>query len=130
MQQRLTSDDRIAFPFGCSSENNYRSYCSDGSFDLYDFRSEGERRTSHALDVSVNGQTSALGLAHRFNVGLLTTRYQARFQREAYNWAGVGQINGLTQVPADPNLNYAQTNRDERGQELHLQDVITLTPHW
>jgi iron complex outermembrane receptor protein len=130
MQQRLTSDDRIAFPFGCSTENNYRSYCSDGGFDLYDFRSEGERRTSNALDVSVNGQASALGLAHRFNAGLLTTRYQARFKRQAYNWVGVGQTSGLTQLPADPSLNYAQTNRDERSHELHLQDVITLAPQW
>ena len=130
MQQRLATDDRIAFPFGCSAENNYSSYCSDGSFDLYDYRSNGERRSSDALDVSVNGQGSALGLAHRFNAGLLTTRYQARFKREAYNWVGIGQINGLLQVPADPSLNYAQTNRDERSTELHLQDVITLAPQW
>jgi iron complex outermembrane receptor protein len=130
MRQRLATDDRIAFPFGCSAENDYSRYCSDGSFDLYDFRSEGERRTSDALDVSVNGSANTLGLAHRFNAGVLATRYQATFNRQAYNWVGVGSIAGLSRVPADPSLTDEQTNRDERSTELHLQDVITLSPAW
>ena len=29
--QRLKSDDRIAFPFGCSAEGNYDRFCSDGT---------------------------------------------------------------------------------------------------
>ena len=130
MRQRLDSDDRIAFPFGCSSENDYSRYCSDGTFDLYDFRSDGEQRTSDALDVSVKGRASALGLNHQFNAGLLATRYKARFNRQAYNWVGVGTIAGLARVPADPSLTDEQTNRDERSTELHLQDAITLTPQW
>ena len=130
MRQRLDSDDRIAFPFGCTAENNFDRYCSNGSFDLYDYRSEGERRTSDALDVSVNGRANALGLAHQFNAGVLVTRYQARFNRYAYNLVGVGSIDGLSVVPADPTLNYPQTNRDERSTEWHLQDAITLSPRW
>ena len=130
MRQRLDSDDRIAFPFGCTAENNFDRYCSNGSVDLYDYRSEGERRTSDALDVSVNGLANALGLAHQFNAGVLVTRYQARFNRYAYNWVGVGSIDGLSVVPADPTLNYPQTNRDERSTEWHLQDAITLSPRW
>ena len=130
MRQRLDSDDRIAFPFGCTAENNFDRYCSNGSVDLYDYRSEGERRTSDALDVSVNGRANALGLAHQFNAGVLVTRYQARFNRYAYNLVGVGSIDGLSVVPADPTLNYPQTNRDERSTEWHLQDAITLSPRW
>ncbi len=130
MRQRLATDDRIAFPFGCSAENDYSRYCSDGSFDLYDFRSDGERRNSDALDVSVSGSANALGLAHRFNAGVLATRFQARFNRQAYNWVGVGGIDGLSRVPSDPSLTDEQTHRDERSTELHLQDVITLNPAW
>ncbi len=130
MRQRLDSDDRIAFPFGCSAENDYSRYCSDGSFDLYDFRSNGERRTSDALDVSVNGRATLAGLTHRYNTGVLVSRYQARFNRQAYNWVGVGSIDGLTQVPADPSLTDENTNRDERSTELHLQDHITLNAQW
>ncbi len=51
MMQRLRSDDRLAYPFGCSKENNYDRYCSDGTFDYYDFRSDNERRNAEDLDV-------------------------------------------------------------------------------
>ncbi len=124
MLQRLRTDDRIAFPYGCSNEDSYDRYCSDGSFDLYDFRSEDERRHSRALDVSLQGQATLAGLTHRFNIGVLGTRYTARYQRQAYNYVGSGSIDGLGVVPADPTLTDENTNRDERSTELHLQDMV------
>lgn len=124
MDQRLRTDDRIAFPYGCSSENNYDRYCSDGSFDFYDFRSDGERRHSRALDLSLQGQALLAGLKHRFNVGVLGTRYNARYQRQAYNYVGSGTIDGRGTVPADPSLTDENTNRDERSTEMHLQDMV------
>ena len=135
MRQRLDSDDRIAFPFGLFDPVSYDCapcdrYSSAGKFSIWDFRSEGERRTSDALDVSVNGRAQWLGLGHQFNAGVLATRYQARFNRQAYNLVGVGSIDGLSVVPADPTLSDDQTNRDEGSTEWHLQDVITLSPSW
>ncbi len=134
MQQRLRSDDRIAFPYGCSAENLAfippHTYCSDGSFDLYDFRSEGERRSSTAMDLAVNGQATLAGTRHHYSVGLMATRYQARSNRQAYNGVGNGNVGGSIQLPADPSLTYENTNRDERTTELHLQDAVTLSPQW
>ena len=135
MRQRLDSDDRIAFPFGLFDPLTYDCapcdrYASNGKFSIWDFRSEGERRTSDALDVSVNGRVKTLGLTHQFNAGVLATRYQARFNRQAYNLVGVGSSDGLSVVPADPTLSDEQTNRDERSTELHLQDAISLSPRW
>ena len=130
MRQQLDSDDRIAFPYGCSAENDYSRYCSDGSFDLYDFRSEGERRTSDAADLSINGRTVLASMEHRFNVGVTGTRYQARFNRQAYNLVGIGNITGNVVLPSDPTLTDENTNRDERSTEFHLQDAITLAPRW
>jgi iron complex outermembrane receptor protein len=135
MRQRLDSDDRIAFPFGLYDPVSYDCapcdrYSSAGKFSIWDFRSEGERRTSDALDVSVNGRAQWLGLGHQFNAGVLATRYQARFNRQAYNLVGVGSIDGRSVVPADPTLGDEQTNRDERSTEWHLQDAITLSPSW
>jgi iron complex outermembrane recepter protein len=129
MSQQLRTDDRIAFPFGCSAEDDYTRHCSDGSFDLYDFRSEGERRTSRALDLAVAGQTTWAGMAHRFNLGVLFTRFDARFNRQAYNYVGSGSIDGLARVPADPSLTGENTNRNERSSELHLQDMVTVAEH-
>lgn len=130
MRQRLTSDDRIAFPFGCSAENAFDRYCSDGSFDFYDFRSEGERRTSDAMDVSLRGQTQLAGLKHQFHAGVLFTRHEARFGGQAFNFVGTGTIDGLSAVPPDPTLFDGNTNRNERSTEWHLQDAITLSPEW
>ena len=42
--QQLKTDDNLAFPYGCSAEDVYDRYCSDGTYDMYDFRSENERR--------------------------------------------------------------------------------------
>lgn len=130
MRQQLRTDDRIAFPYGCDAEGNYNVYCSDGSFDFYDFRSEGERRETSAADVSLAGRHTLAGLLHRWSAGVLVTRHQARFQRQAFNYAGTGHIDGSAVVPAEPTLTDENTNRDERSTELRLQDAITLSPQW
>ncbi len=135
MRQRLDSDDRIAFPFGLYDPVTYDCapcdrYASNGTFSIWDFRSDGERRTSDALDLSVNGRARMLGLAHQFNAGVLATRYQVQLNRQAYNLVGVGTVDGKTRVPADASLTDEQTNRQERSTELHLQDAITLSPQW
>ena len=124
--QQLRTDDRVAFPFGCSAENDYTRFCKDGSFDLYDFRSDGEHRNSKALDLYVAGRTSLAGMAHRFNAGVLSTRFNSSFGRQAYNYVGSGTVDGLARVPADPSLTGENTNRDERSTELHLQDVVAI----
>jgi iron complex outermembrane recepter protein len=128
MTQRLRTEDRMAFPFGCSSENDYSRYCSDGSFDVYDFRSEGERRHTDALDLQVSGRVNLGGMAHQLTTGLLISQHDARFNRQAYNWVGTGAIDGSFSTPPDPALTDENTNRDERSTELRLLDSISITP--
>jgi iron complex outermembrane receptor protein len=130
MRQRLDNDDRIAFPFGCSAENAFDRYCSDGSFDYYDFRSDGERRTSDALDIALKGRAQLGSTTHHFNAGVLFTRHAARFNRQAFNFVGSGNIDGGAVVPSDPTLTDENTNRDERSTELHLQDMLALSQRW
>ncbi|HET9976244.1 MAG TPA: TonB-dependent receptor [Burkholderiaceae bacterium] len=130
LRQRLTSQDRIAFPFGCGAEGAFDRYCSDGSFDYYDFRSENEQRTSDAFDLALRGRARLAGHTHHFNAGVLFTRYVARFQRQAFNGVGTGTIDGASTVPADPTLTDENTNRDERSTEWHLQDRLALGERW
>jgi len=130
MQQRLDTDDRIAFPYGCDAEGNYDRYCSDGSFDLYDFRSEGERRTTRAADIALQGRAVLGGTAHHLTLGVLRSTHDARFQRQAYNYAGVGFIDGSARVPPDPALTDENTNRREHSTELRLLDRVELSPTW
>ncbi|WP_349677447.1 TonB-dependent siderophore receptor, partial [Aquabacterium sp. UBA2148] len=55
-EQRLQSTDRGAFTFGCGVEGNYAAHCSNGTFDLYDFRSPGEHRRTRAWLASLQGR--------------------------------------------------------------------------
>jgi iron complex outermembrane receptor protein len=131
--QRLKTDDRLAYAYGCSAANNVYyadRYCPDGSFDMYDYRSENERRNSEALDLSLAGKVLTGGIRHSLSSGLLLTRFNSRFQRQAYNYVGTGTIDGLTQNPADASLNDQNTNRDERSTELYLRDAVQLSGAW
>jgi iron complex outermembrane receptor protein len=121
--QRLENDDFTAFPYGCSSEGNYDRYCSDGTFDYYDFRSENEKRRQTAGTLNLKGKVMTGAVAHDLSVGLLAGKVRNRFQPSAFNWVGIGNVDGTAVVPEDP-TGWPGTNRDERTVELSLQDAI------
>ena len=126
LTQRLRSDDRIAFPFGCSAEGNFDRYCSDGTFDLYDFRSEGESRRSRTLDLSLHGKVATGALAHELGIGVQRTTIRNRFNDQIFTFAGTGNVAGTLVTPPGPADPSAQTNRDERSTELSLRDAIAF----
>ncbi len=128
--QRLKTDDFTAFPFGCSAEGNYDRYCSNGTFDYYDYRSENERRRQDVAALSLKGKATLGGATHDLSFGATHTKVRDRLPPNAYNWVGVGNIDGSALVPADPTLSYAGTNRDERSLELSAQDVIRWGERW
>ena len=123
-QQRLKTDDRLAYAFGCGAEGNFDRYCSDGTFDFYDFRSENERRVQTAGSLNLKGKATTGSVTHELSFGLLASRVRNRFQDQAYNYVGTGNIQGTAIVPADPALTDANTNRDERSTEFSVQDAI------
>jgi len=127
MTQRLRTDDRIAFPFGCTAENTFDRYCSDGSFDLYDFRSEGERRRNDALDVSVGGRANLLAQDHRWRAGVLLGRQRADLLDQAFNFVGTGTIDGQTVVAPDASLITGSASaRRQRSTEWYARDQWAL----
>ncbi|MES2532309.1 MAG: TonB-dependent siderophore receptor [Pseudomonadota bacterium] len=129
-QQRLKTDDRLAYAFGCGAEGNYDRYCSDGTFDFYDFRSENERRVQTAGSLNLKGKAMTGSVQHDLSFGLMASRVRNRFQDQAYNYVGTGNVQGTAIVPADPTLTDVNTNRDERSTELSAQDAIRWTPQF
>ena len=127
MTQQLRTDDRIAFPFGCNAEGNYDRYCSDGSFDLYDYRSQRERRDSFAGSFRLEGRATLGGMTHTLSTGVMWSDFRLSPNTQAYNWAGVGQIDGSVQVQPAPEPTYETSGRHERSTELHLRDHIDLS---
>jgi iron complex outermembrane receptor protein len=128
--QRLRTDDRLAYAFGCTAADGETYYadrfCPDGTYDLWDFRSEGEHRDTTALDISATGPVQLAGLRHELTVGGLSSQFKSRFQRQAYNYAGTGHFDGSAVTPAAPELTDENTNRDERSHELYLRDRVSL----
>lgn len=121
-QQRSRSDDRVAFPFGCDAEGHYDRYCSDGSFDVYDFRSENERRDTRSARAVLQGRLGG----HRLQIEALGSRYRLSPQRQAYNYAGSGSVFGGGSSQAAPELSDENTLRRERSHELALTDRWSL----
>lgn len=127
--QRLRTDDRLAYAYGCSAaDGSYYAdrFCPDGTYDLYDFRSENEHRDTTSLDLSASGPVQLAGLRHALTVGGLTSQFKSRFQRQAYNYAGTGKVDGSAMTAAQPDLTDESTNRDERSHELYLRDRVAL----
>lgn len=124
--QRLDTDDNTAFPYGCSAENRYDRYCSDGSYDMYDFRSDNERRRSNVIDLALHGNLHTAGLKHALTAGVQYHVVRNRFQDLAFNYAGPGNVQGTLIVPAAPALTGTNTDRDARSSEAYVRDAITF----
>jgi iron complex outermembrane receptor protein len=127
--QRLRTDDRLSYAFGCSAADTYDRFCSDGSFDLYDYRSDKERRNTQALQTELSGQMQLGGLRHDVSVSLMRQRLIERpSAMQAYNWAGTGHIDGSSDSPeAQPTPYDLNTQRSEHTTEISLKDRIDLS---
>jgi iron complex outermembrane recepter protein len=126
--QRLKTNDRIAFPFGCSAERVFDRFCSNGDADIYDFRSEGERRTKTALQFKIDGSLQTGSLQHNLSIGLL--RSSARIQTSDQIFAPVTEgtlnlANPTQPVTANPTASPGTANTQrEKTTEFFATDVI------
>ena len=126
--QKLTSQDRIAFPYGCTDGDNYyaNTYCPNGNFDVYDFRSDNENRSTSSAKLEIKGQLDSTFAKINPTLGILVNRVKDRFDMQAYNYVGAGNLNRLAALPADASLTDENTNRDERSTEMYFNN----THHW
>jgi len=124
----------LAFAFGGNADCvPCNSFAADGTFALYDFRSDDERRQTRDLDVSVDGRFTTGPLRHAATAGVLESTFSARFNDEAYNFVGIGSSDGQTIIPVsqdDPTPTTPNTNRTERSTEVYLRDAIELGGDW
>lgn len=127
--QRLKTDDRLTFGYGCSGSNDYSQYCANGTFDLYDFRSENERRLNDALQTELEGQAVLNGLRHNLSIGLLRQRQLDRLPpMQAFAFINTSG-NVYTPYASTPNPDFStvNTNRSEYSTELSLKDRVQLS---
>ena len=135
MTQRLHSDDRTAFPYGQYDANYECSltcdrFAADGSFTYWEYVSNNERRTTHALALTLASTARTGSAEHQFEVGVLRSRYRGRFQDQVFDIAGTGRIDGSLQTPASAGFGDANTNRDERSLEWFVRDAVRIGEVW
>ncbi len=130
--QRLKTDDRLVFGYGSECYAPNYSYCDrfapNGNFDLYDFRSDNERRLSDSLESEVSGQLEINGLKHTLTAGVLRQRQLDRLPpNQSY---ALIQESGNVSVPfnstPNPDFSTVNANRSEYATELSLKDHVEL----
>ncbi len=127
--QRLLTQDRAAFPFGCGADGSH--YCADGSFDLYDYRSENELREVRSLDSHVDGTVQWAGFQQQVSLGVMRSLQAVTAATAAYNWVGTGTVDGLTIIPAgDATPTSPMGNRYEASTEWYARDAVQWNQDW
>lgn len=124
--QRLNTDDRLAFAFGCGGLCD--RFYADGSFDVYDYRSENEQRRTEALQTSLAGQLQLAGLKHHVTFSAQRSRQLDRLQpTQLYSYAGTSAAYGSAVPVQVLDQTYPNTNRSEYSTELSATDRLELS---
>ena len=124
--QRLRADDRLIYASGCATGPIDR-FCTNGDFQIHDYRSENERRHSEAMQTDLRGQVWLGGLEHSMKLSLMRQR-QINQMPYAYtdNLVGTTNVNGgLTPTPNSSSA--PLTNSSDYNTEIALNDRLRLT---
>ena len=131
--QRTKTNDRLAFPDGCSSGPNYvyPGLCGNYEVDIYDYRSSNERRDTTVFEAALDGRVQIAGMTHRLRLAPRMTRYAERLEpSQAYNYVGTISAVAPVPLPEDPSLTSLNTDLDRVIKDVQVADVIDLSPRW
>jgi iron complex outermembrane receptor protein len=129
--QYIRTNDRIAFPDGCSTgpEYVYPGLCGNGDVDVYDYRSEDEERRTRTLNAFVAGTATTGAITHELRFGAQRTRYSERFPPlQAYTFVGTTNVFAPVLLPEDPTPSVLNTQSDLDLDEFSASDVLRLGP--
>jgi iron complex outermembrane receptor protein len=143
-QQRTVTNDRIAFPDGCSafaaasndpSKYVYPGLCAisprDYEMDIYQYISDNERRDTEVLDAYVHGNVTTGAVDQELRLGLRSTRYQERYPPyQTYNFVGTINIFAPTALPPNTAAMTPNTDMDLHMDEVSVFDVARFGRGW
>jgi iron complex outermembrane recepter protein len=125
--QRLKTNDRIAFPFGCGNAGNgaCNAFYDNGDVDIYDYRSDGERRNKLAAQFKLDGSLQTGSLKHALSLGMLQSSSRIQTPESAYNYAGTVNLSNPTQpISPSPTLTVSGNTQREKTTEFFATDMI------
>lgn len=127
--QYIATQDRIAFPDGCSAGPVYvyPGICANGDVDIYDYRSDDEKRRLATIDALLAGSLVTGAVSHELRFNARRTRYTERAPPlQAYNFVGISNVYAPDVLPADPTPNVLNPERTQTIGELTVADVMRL----
>ena len=128
--QHLRADDRLVYASGCPNVPTDR-FCSNGDFEIRDYRSENERRNNEVVQTDLRGQHFIAGLEHSFKVSVMRRR-QINRMPGTHTDELLGTTNsfngGLNPATATNSRAGPMTNNTDSNTEIALNDRVRLNP--
>ena len=130
--QRLRTDDRLAYAYGVDCRDPNYTLCdrfiAGPQFDIYDYRSENERRLTDSLQTTMNGGAVISGIHHHFTFSAMRSRQLDRLEtNQLYSYAGTSTAYGGTVPSQTGGTSPYNTNRSEYSNELSATDRVELS---
>ncbi len=121
-------DDYTAFPYGCTAQELYPGFCGNGDYDVYDYRSLGEKKKPLAAQAMLQGRFATGALRHELTAGLSYFQNKERWADYLYEYAGVSNIHRPVAVqPLAWTSDPATERRVDRESSAFVQDIVGLT---
>jgi iron complex outermembrane receptor protein len=126
-QNTFKRDDYTAFPYGCGAQDLYPGFCGNGDYDVYNYISEGEKKSPLTVQALVQGRFATGTLAHETTFGASLLRNREKWGDDLYDYSGTSNIYHPIVVPPAPGTSGPVSERrytNERS--LFAQDIVSL----
>ncbi|WUR11581.1 TonB-dependent siderophore receptor [[Empedobacter] haloabium] len=118
-------DDYTAFPLGCG---NVAGFCANGDYDVYDYRSLGEKKKPLAAQAMLQGRFATGALRHELTAGLSWFQNKESWGDYLYNPVGTSNIyRPVILAPDGGSSGPVSERRVDRESSLFAQDIVALT---
>ncbi|MDB5918004.1 MAG: TonB-dependent receptor [Massilia sp.] len=124
-------DDYTAFPYGCSNEGDgfYPGYCSNGDYDVYDYRSLGEKKSPFGAQAMLHGKFATGAIGHQLTLGTSLFTRSDEAGKYVYDYVGTSNIyHNMLVPPSSKQTGPVFERRSENERALFAQDIVTLSP--
>ena len=124
-------NDYTAFPYGCTSGNIPSGYCANGDYDVYDYQSVGEAKSSWGSQALLTGKFSTGSFEHQFATGLSDSQRKDFFGAYVYDLVGTNNIFHPVAVGQSSNTTgTVSLQRTDKEWSAFVQDAMSLNEAW
>lgn len=134
---RVVIDDYSSFAWGCYDTVScpgafLAAFGSDGTYDIYDYRSPDDTRRNDDLQASLDGLFHTGALKHELTLGSGYFKRLVDRRSSVNEWVGTGNIHGTpVDHPAyEGPLGHTYRRLDSRQKSLFIHDRIHFDERW